>query len=856
VTPEEWQRAKEILEVAISRPAHERRAYVADACGDNVNLREEIESLLTSWDDPLEIASLGGGRNLSTDDASQNPAVGSLSPDRTKSATGGGVGPVAPDAPNTALSPGSSVGPYQICALLGAGGMGIVYLARDTRLDRDVAIKVLPTAFASDAHRRRRFEHEARAAASLNHPNIVSVHDVGLDDGVPFIVMEYVRGETLSMQMRRGRVPRGRALQIGSDIAAALIEAHAHNVAHRDLKPGNVMVTPEGFIKVLDFGIAKTALPDPGTTAPVVSPAAGHHTRQGQLLGTPGYMSPEQLLGRSVDHRTDIYSLGVILFELVSGQRPFKDRDLIALRLAALTAPVRSACEVDPSVPAAVADLIAQAMAPEPAARQSAAVLRAELNALMDRTVTLRPDLPSVAVLSFADMSPSKDQEFFCDGMAEELINALTQISGLRVAARTSAFQFKGKARDVRLIGDALNVATVLDGSVRKAGNQLRVTVELIGSSDGYQLWSERFDGNLEDIFAVQEQIANSVVATLKGRLAVPTTVPAAAQRRRNLEAYGFYLEGRYHWNKRTEDELKKSVACFERAIERDPGYAEAYAAMADAYVTLGTYGARPASDMMPRAKAALDRALEIDAELAEAYACRGCVRSVYDWTWADAEDDYRKAIALQPAYPTAHHWYGINHLVPMARFEEATGELRRALEVDPLALAVRTSLGMTAYFAGQYDAAVRELLKTIELEDHFAMARIFLGATYTEQRRFPEAREELEAAIRLSGRTPEILAALGYLHGLSGDAEGARRVLDDLKRLSGERYVSPARLAQVHIGLNERTEALDRLEEARAERAADLAWLGVRPVFASLRAEPRFQALLRDVGLVNRKLQ
>ena len=433
----------------------------------------------------------------------------------------------------------------------------------------------------------------------------MSVHDVGLADGVPFIVMEYVRGETLLAQLERGRVPRARALQIGGEIAAALVEAHAHNVAHRDLKPGNVMVTPDGPIKVLDFGIAKTVLPDSATTAIDRFPSKRLTRVIGQLMGTPGYMSPEQLLGRFVDHRTDVYSLGVILFELVTGERPFRDDDLMALRHAALSVPVRSACEVDPSVPAAVAEVIAQAMAPEPSARQSAAVLRAELNALVTRSLSTRPDVPSVAVLSFTDMSPARDQEFFCDGIAEELINALTQIPGLRVAARTSAFQFKGKARDVRVIGDALNVATVLDGSVRKAGDRLRVTVELIGSADGYHLWSERFDRKLEDIFAVQEEIASSVVNTLKGRLAVDEKLPAVAQRRRNLEAYGFYLEGRYHWNKRTEDELKKSVACFERAIERDPAYAEAYAGIADAYVTLGTYGALPAADVMPRAKAA-----------------------------------------------------------------------------------------------------------------------------------------------------------------------------------------------------------------------------------------------------------
>ena len=316
-----------------------------------------------------------------------------------------------------------------------------------------------------------------------------------------------------------------------------------------------------------------------------------------------------------------------------------------------------------------------------------------------------------------------------------------------------------------------------------------------------------------------------------------------------DLAAYESYLEGRYHWNKRTEDELKKSVVCFERAIDRDPDFAPAYAGMADAYVTLGTYGRMAAKDAMPAATRAVERALALDAGLAEAYACRGCVRAVYDWSWSDAEQDFRRAIELKPSYPTAHHWYAINHLVPVGRFDEATEELRRALELDPLALAIKTSVGMKCYFAGQYDDAVRALSKTIELDESFGMAHFFLGATYTELSRYPEALAELETAIHLSGRTPEILAALGYVHGVSGDVTAARGVLDELRRLTNERYVSPARLAQVHVGLGERMEALQRLEEAHAERAADLAWLNVRPVFASLRGEPGFRTLLKEMG-------
>jgi serine/threonine-protein kinase len=440
-------------------------------------------------------------------------------------------------------------------------------------------------------------------------------------------------------------------------------------------------------------------------------------------------------------------------------------------------------------------------------------------------------------------MSPAKDQESFCDGIAEELINALTQISGLHVAARTSTFQFKGQARDVRQIGEALNVATVLDGSVRKQGDRLRVTVELIGSADGYHLWSQRFDLDMADIFDVQDEIAGSIVNTLKGTLIGGSN--ASSHGTRDVAAYEAYLEGRYHWNKRTEDELKKSVGCFEQAIQRDPAFARALAGIADAYVTLGTYGALPAGDVMPRARDAVERALALDDRLSEAYACRGCVRSIFEWAWSDGERDFQRAIAIQPSYPTAHHWYAINHLVPLGRFDEADRQLRLALGLDPLALAIKSSLGIKAYFAGQYDEAVRELTKTIELDRSFGIAPFFLGLTLAEQAHYQQALIEIASASRLLGSTPEILAGLGYVHAVAGNRNEALTVLDQIRELSAQRYISPARIAQVYAGLGETSAALDCLERAHAERAADVAWLRVRPVFASLREEPRFTALV-----------
>ena len=336
----------------------------------------------------------------------------------------------------------------------------------------------------------------------------------------------------------------------------------------------------------------------------------------------------------------------------------------------------------------------------------------------------------------------------------------------------------------------------------------------------------------------------------MRGRLAADVGRTVDATRRTNVETYRLYLEGRYHWNKRTEEELDKSVACFERALEHDPGHAPSHAALADAYVTLATYGVRPALEVMPRASSALRLALRIAPALPQAYTCRGCVRALFEWDWAGAEGDFQTALSLNPAYPTAHHWYAINYLVPLGRFREAFESLHRALDFDPLALAVRTSLGMTSYFGGCFDDAVDELLKTIELDERFGIAHLFLGATYTEQARYEDAHSELEAAIRLSGPTPEIVAAIGYLHGRCGDATAARVVLDKLRQVARDRYVSPARLAQVHVGLDEHDEALNLLERAHAERTADLAWIAVRPVFGSIRTTSRFSALLERMGL------
>jgi serine/threonine protein kinase/tetratricopeptide (TPR) repeat protein len=776
----------------------------------------------------------------------------------------------APEAPPSASAPGepsnhtpTDLGRWGDLILIeevGRGSFGTVYRAHDPQLDRPVAVKLLRSKLSADEQLKTRLLHEGRTLASVHHANVVTVYGAGEHEGRLGLWMEFIRGLTLERMLKsHGPFSAGEAGIVGYELCGALAAVHRAGLVHRDIKAQNVMREEGGRLILMDFGAGQKRS------------ETGIVTRR--VVGTPLYLAPEVLSGAEATIASDIYSLGVLLYHLVTNDYPVKGDTVGELVVAHARGRVTRLEDLRPHLPRSFVRVVERAIDPDPskrfdsAGRMGAAFGRIHASsadhAVVPRLRTVRrprltrqasvhdAGVPSVAVLPFSDMSPAKDQECFCDGITEEIINALTQIPGLRVAARTSAFQFKRQARDVRQIGEALNVATILDGSVRKDGNRVRITVELIGSAEGYHLWSRRFDRDLIDIFAVQDDIATAVVTMLKGKLAVDKSRPAVVTpRSQDLDAYESYLEGRYHWNKRTEDELKRSVACFERAVAKDPGYAQAYAGMADAFVMLGTYGAIPAKDVMSRAKAALENAIRLDSGSAEAYACRGCVRSVYDWSWSDAEDDFRRAIDANSSYPTAHHWYAINHLVPLGRFQEAHEELNRALELDPLALAIKTSVGMTSYFAGHYDVAAQELSKTIDLDQGFGMAHFFLGATYTEQGRYVEALQELEAAIRLSGRNPEVLAALGYLYGVSGRIDDARSVLDELVQLADDRYVSPSRLAQVHVGLGERAQALDQLEAAHAQKAADLAWLGVRPVFASLRAEPRFVTLLSKMGL------
>jgi eukaryotic-like serine/threonine-protein kinase len=759
------------------------------------------------------------------------------------------------------LGPGSRLGRYELLAPIGAGGMGEVFRAQDTRLGRRVAVKVLNQEFARDHDMRQRFEREARAVAALSHPNILAIHDVGEDQGVLYAVMELLEGETLRRRLKTGAMPVGAVHTVALQIARGLAAAHEQGVVHRDLKPENVFLEARGTVKILDFGLARI---DPAGRSTDDETRLAHRTRAGLILGTTQYMSPEQVRGLDTDHRTDIFSFGIVLHEMLWREHPFAGPSLADVVSAILREEVPQRPQAESGPAAALDRIMRRCLQKRPEERfPSAAALVLALEGAEPEAVTgqLSVELvspvttphetrPTVAVLPFTDMSADRDLEYLCDGIAEEIINALMKVSGIRVTARTSAFRFKGAAEDIRTVGQALNASAVLEGSVRSAGNRLRIATQLINTEDGYQLWSERFDRTMDDVFAVQDEIAREVTNALQLTLSSGASRLLGAGRTDDPEAYTLYLKGRHFWSKRTEEGLRKSETCFISAIDRDPRFANAHAGLAETYVTLGLYGVVDPREAMPKARAEAQSALDLFPTSPGALATLGCVKAVHDWAWSDAEFCFRQAIEVAREAPSAHHWYAINFLVPLGRFAEADAHLRQALEADPLSAPISASFGLRSYFAHAYEPAVEELSATLAFEGTFAAAHLFSGLSLVELGRSEEAIAAIATAMRLSGASPEMHAAMGYACARAGQTSRAHDALDTLTALAAQRYVSPSLFAQIHAGLGETDAALDRLEQARDGRAADLAWMAVRPVFDRLRHEARFRAVQRSMRL------
>lgn len=730
--------------------------------------------------------------------------------------------------------------------------MGVVYRAEDTRLGRHVALKFLPPDLSSDPVAQQRFTREARSASALDHVHICTIFDIGeTTEGGLFIAMAYYDGETLDRRIARGPIPPPEAALIGQQVADGLARAHQSGIVHRDVKPANLMLTGEGVVKILDFGIAKL-------------PRGDRLTREGMAVGTLTYMSPEQARGEEPDPRSDLWSLGVVLYEMLTGEPPFHGKGQAGTLHAVLYGELPPLADKLPEEHRDLAAVVEKSLQRKPSrrypdARSMASDLRrhaAAVDTLVSIPVptsaqqSISPRQPSIAVLPFADLSSGQDQEYFCIGLAEELTLALTRVPGLQVASRSSAARIAEQENDLETIGRKLGARSVLEGTVRKEGQRLRVTTQLVEVEDGYNLWSERFDRELVDVFTIQEEIARHIVDALQLTLVGDLKPPGADDSRRHPEAYNVYLEGRYFADKRTEEGLKKALELYRKALDKAPDYARAWAGMADAYSLLGIYGLSPPRDVMPRAREAASRALEINSKLAEAHASLGCVRSIYEWDWAKAEASYHEARRLDPKHAVTRHGYAVHCLMPSGRFEQALDELRRARDLDPLSPVILTTLGLPHYFARRYDEAVAAFRHALELDPGFGIGHFFLARAFVEQGRYAEAIRALEQSIELSGDSPEKTAALAHARAVSGQENIARNLLKDLVHQSETRYVSPVLRSQVLVGLGEREPALKALEEALDLKAVDLVWVEHHPVFDDLRDESRFRTLLDRGGL------
>jgi len=763
------------------------------------------------------------------------------------------------------VSAGTQLGPYEVLSVLGVGGMGEVYCALDTRLNRKVALKVLPASTDGDTERLHRFEQEARAASALNHPNIVTIYDIGGADSLRYIAMELIEGSTLRQLIVHDLLPLTQSLQLTAQIARALAKAHDAGIVHRDLKPENVMVTRDGYVKLLDFGLAKRTPPaDPEARTGIFS-TPGITTNPGMVLGTVGYMSPEQCKGAPVDFRTDQFSLGAIIHEIVTGGRAFPGDSPVEV-LTAIMRDMPPPLSSQRPVPKALDAIVRRCLAKEPTGRyESTRELARQLDealrdvAVPDTTPIVASDAPraekrvqsaSIAVLAFADMSPTRDQEYFCDGLADELISYIGALEGVRVASRIAAFQFKGKSVEVAEVGRRLNVATILEGSVRKAGNRLRITVQLTDVRDGYQLWSERYDRDMDDVFAIQDEIARAIVDKMRGQLARGDLSGIMNQRSRRRtddpEAYQSYLRGRFHWNKRTPASFQEAMGHFQRAVEHDPGYALAYTGLSDTLNLLGYYNVLPPTEAYPKAKSASGRALEIDTELAEAHASRGFSQLMFDRDCAASEDSLHRAIELDSAYASGHQWLAWV-LFAGGRFEEALQSVRKAAVLDPLSPVIGCHHAYALELLGRRGEAVEQLKTTLLLNPSFGLAHFHLGCLRLVEGRYEDAVQSLRAAVEASGGRIGV-GYLGQAFGVAGRVDEARAVLAGLQAEAAAHYTSPLDFALVHAGLGESENTFAQLNRALDERTSDLVRMKLLPWPAAVRSDPRFGELLGRV--------
>jgi len=744
---------------------------------------------------------------------------------------------------------------YRILEKLGGGGMGVVYKALDTRLDRSVALKFLPDDLAHDQQALERFSREAKAASALNHPNICTIYDIGEAGGQAFIVMEYLDGAALSHLLQGTPLDLDRLLRIGAEVADALCAAHGKNIIHRDIKPANIFISELGHAKVLDFGLAKIISPEDRDD----QIATLTLTQSGVIMGTVPYMSPEQLQGARLDHRSDIFSLGAVLYEMATGQRPFTGKSSIELSSSILRDAPKPVTELCPDLPDSLQKIVDRCLAKIVTERYfTARELREALERLRrdfstGSRNTLAPAAAdktpaSVAVLPFTNMTADPENEFFADGITEEIINALTQIEDLHVAARTSAFSFKGKHVDLRIVGERLNVKTVLEGSVRKAGNRVRIMAQLINVADGYHLWSERFDRELKDIFEVQDEISRAIADRLKVSLDTGHQANLKGGTT-NLEAYQLYFKGRALLYRRGSD-IRRAVKCFERAVFLDSNYALAWAGLADTRNMICLYGLERPEITMALAKEAATRAIALDPLLAEAQCAQACIDILYEWQWAKSEAEFLRARELNPRYLQNLCWYAVFFLLwSQGRFAEGIAVANQAVEYDPLSGYAHGILAFVYAHSGRGPEAARAAKSATELEESFFTYWASQHA-YHAAGQFEAAIAAGESALALSGRHPYAMCAQAASFADWGKPAAAQALYAELTARAAQGYVQPTQLAMTASAAGDSERAVEFVREAFEIRDPMLATSNHWPDLSRLRQDPRVRQILINMGL------
>jgi TolB-like protein/Tfp pilus assembly protein PilF len=789
------------------------------------------------------------------------------------------------------LAPGTRLGPYEIFAPLGAGGMGEVYRARDTRLRREVAVKVLPESLSQDRDRLRRFEQEALAASALNHPNILTIHDFGSEAGSPYVVSELLKGQTLREALSNGALPEAKAIEYGVQIANGMAAAHETGIVHRDLKPENIFVTRDGLVKILDFGLAKLTHPESGVEPPTEAPTFTAATEPGVVMGTVGYMSPEQLKGAPADARSDLFSFGAVLYEMLSGRRAFSRpsgaetmsailrdepaplspesvasplervvrrclekspegrfqsaRDLVfALRessgLHGSVSVTRQASAARKAFPAIGVGLLVLAVA---------AAFVFDAGRVRERVFGGRGAvrIRSLAVLPLENLSGDPGQDYFADGMTEAVTASLAQIRSVKVISRTSAMQYKGSKKPLREIARELGIDAVVEGSLVRSGDRVRITAELIQGETELHLWAKSFERELGDVLILQGEIARAIADQIEAELTQDERSRLQARRPVSAKAYEAYLRGRFFLDEGSEEGLQSALDQFNRALEIQNDYAPAYAGIASYYAILPFYSSRSPAEVFPKARAAAEKSVALDDSLPEAHASLAYIRAYYEWDWAAADREFRKALALRPNFADAHFSYS-RFLAASGRMDEAVAEIRRAAELDPREPGLKANTALLSYFQGRNDDALRELLEISRTDPALSTARWGIGLAYEQKGMGPEALASLQQATQLS-KSLNVLASLAHAQALFGQKAQAREVLKQLEEKSRQSYVPSYYFALVYTGLGETDRAFEWLERAYQERSTVLAYLRLDPRLAPLRSDPRYSDLVRRFG-------